>query len=82
MWQTPDPIGGNAVRVWIRRLALVPSQTDAIYLAFDRDLGSDPDRGPASHDRSASVNLRMLKFMFKNFFILIPDSSSLVSFLY
>ncbi len=51
MCRTPVLIGGNAVRVRIRRLAAEPPRSGPglmpFNLALDPDLGPDPDRGSA-----------------------------------
>jgi hypothetical protein len=61
MCRTPDPIGGNAVRVRIRRLAMVPSRTDAIYLALDPDLGPDPSTGLESSHSTVFLCAKNIK---------------------
>ncbi len=84
MCRTPDPIGGNAVRFRIRRLAMVPSRTDAIYLALPADLSPDSNRGSAISSGSANVNLRRLIFSvynFKDFITSNPDFGPVVVFL-
>ncbi len=55
MCRTPDPFGGNEVRVQIKRLATVPSRTDAVWVRIRiADL--------SSCDGSGNVNLRRLSF--------------------
>ncbi len=44
---SPVLIGGNAVRVRIRRLAADRPGLMPFNLALDPDLGPDPNRGPA-----------------------------------